>query len=216
MGVQVTHGDPPIGTFSLKSIGPEPAGATPIEEEDLEGLIPDFVATREDLNQVEFDNISKALTWGIQQARVLGPDGILEYGFLMKLHRQMFSDVWKWAGTNRRRITNIGSLPEVTVSEAHTALEDMKYWHAYEVFENDERAARLHCRLVTIHPFPNGNGRCTRLMADLYLVTINEPMFTWGSRSIDVDGDARKRYVDALVRARNEDDYRDLLAFARS
>jgi Fic-DOC domain mobile mystery protein B len=134
----------------------------------------------------------------------------------MKLHRQMFGDVWKWAGTNRRRITNFGSLPEVIVSEAHTALEDMKYWHAHEVFESDERAARLHCRLVTIHPFPNGNGRCTRLMADLYLVTIDEPMFTWGSRSIDVDGDARKRYIAALVRAQNEDDYRDLLAFARS
>ena len=216
MGVQVTDGKPPIGTFSLKSIGPEPTGATPIGEEDLEGLIPDFVATREDLNQVEFDNISKALTWGIQQARVLGPDGVLEYGFLMKLHRQMFSDVWKWAGTNRRRITNFGSLPEVIVSEAHTALEDMKYWHAHEVFESDERAARLHCRLVEIHPFPNGNGRCTRLMADLYLVTIDEPMFTWGLRSIDVDGDARKRYIAALVRAQNEDDYCDLLAFARS
>jgi Fic-DOC domain mobile mystery protein B len=216
MGGQVTDGDPSIGTFSLASIGPEPTGATPIAEEDLEGLIPDFVATRADLNQVEFDNISRALTWGIQQAKVTGPDGILEYGFLMKLHRRMFGDVWTWAGTNRRRITNIGSLPEVIVSEVHAALGDMRHWHANEVFESDERAARLHCRLVTIHPFPNGNGRCTRLIADLYLVATDKPMFTWGSRSIDVDGDARKRYLDALVRARNEDDYSDLLAFARS
>jgi Fic-DOC domain mobile mystery protein B len=216
MGIQVTDDESSIGRFSLKSIGTEPTGATPIEEEDLEGLIPDFVATRADLNRVEFDNISKALTWGIQQARVLGPDGILENDFLMKLHRQMFGDVWRWAGTNRRRITNIGSLPEVIVSEVHAALGDIMYWHANGVFESDERAARLHCRLVTIHPFPNGNGRCTRLIADLYLVTIGEPMFTWGSRSIDVDGDARKRYIDALVRARNEDDYRDLLVFARS
>ena len=216
MGGQVTDDELSIGTFSLKSIGPEPTGATPIEEEDLEGLIPDFVATRADLNRVEFDNISKALTWGIQQARVLGSDGLLEYGFLMKLHRQMFGDVWRWAGTNRRRITNIGSLPEVIVSEAQAALEDMKYWHANGVLESDERAARLHCRLVTIRPFPNGNGRCTRLIADMYLVSIDEPMFTWGSRSIDVDGDARKRYIDALVKASNEDDYDDLLAFARS
>jgi fido (protein-threonine AMPylation protein) len=111
MGVQVTDDELSIGTFSLKSIGPEPTGATPIEEEDLEGLIPDFVATRADLNRVEFDNISKALTWGIQQARALGSDGLLEYGFLMKLQRQMFGDVWRWAGSNRRRITNIGSLP---------------------------------------------------------------------------------------------------------
>jgi Fic-DOC domain mobile mystery protein B len=212
----VTNGEPPIGTFSLRTIGPEPTGATPLEEEDLEGLIPDFVSTRADLNRVEFDNISKALPWGIQQARVLGPDGLLDYGFLMKLHRQMFGDVWRWAGTIRPRITSIGSLPEVIVSEVRAALEDMKYWHAHGVFESDERAARLHCRLVTFHPFPNGNGRCTRLIADMYLVAIDEPMFTWGSRSIDVDGDARKRYIDALVRARNEDDYGDLLAFARS
>jgi fido (protein-threonine AMPylation protein) len=107
----VTDDGPTIGTFWLKSIGPEPAGATPIEEEDLEGLIPDFVATRADLNRVEFDNISKALPWGIQQARVLGPFSLLEYGFLMKLHRQMFGDVWRWAGTKRLRIANIGSCP---------------------------------------------------------------------------------------------------------
>jgi Fic family protein len=92
----------------------------------------------------------------------------------------------------------------------------MKFWHAHGTFESDERAARLHCRLVATHPFPNGNGRCTRLIADLYLVAIDEPMFTWGSKSIDVDGDARKRYIDALVKARNEDDYGDLIGFARS
>ncbi|MDH2904193.1 MAG: hypothetical protein PXZ08_09640 [Actinomycetota bacterium] len=114
----MNDGKPSIETFSLKSIGPEPTGATPIEEEDLRGLIPDFVATRADLNRVEFDNISKALTWAIQQASVLGPDRLLENGFLMKLHRQMFGDVWRWAGTNRRRITNIGSLPEVIISES--------------------------------------------------------------------------------------------------
>jgi hypothetical protein len=45
----------------MRTIGPEPYGATPLEAEDLEGLIPDFVATRADLNQVEFENIIKAL-----------------------------------------------------------------------------------------------------------------------------------------------------------
>jgi len=31
----------------------------------------------------------------------------------------------------------------------------------------DEIAVRFHHRLVVIHPFPNGNGRHARLMADL-------------------------------------------------
>ncbi|MGC2484712.1 MAG: mobile mystery protein B [Acidimicrobiales bacterium] len=212
----MSDGEQSLEAFSIKSIGPEPNGATPIEEEDLNGLIPDFVATRADLNRVEYDNISKALPWGIQQARTLGPNGILEYGFLMRLHRQMFEDVWRWAGTKRLRVANIGSSPELIVSEACQALDDMKYWHANATFSHDERAARLHCQLVKIHPFPNGNGRCTRLFADLYLVAIEEPMFSWGSRSIDVDGDARKRYIDALVKARNEYDFADLTAFARS
>jgi Fic-DOC domain mobile mystery protein B len=214
--IHVTHSEPSIKKFSLRSIGPEPTDATPIEEEDLQGLIPNFVTTRADLNRVEFDNISTALPWGIRQARALGPDGLLEYGFLMKLHHQMFGDVWKWAGTTRRRISNIGSLPENIVSETRVALDDMKYWHANGIFGIHDRAIRFHCRLVSIHPFANGNGRCTRLMADLYLVANGESMFTWGSKSIDVDGDARKRYIVALVKARHTDDFDDLLAFARS
>ena len=113
-------------------------------------------------------------------------------------------------------MTNIGSSPEVIVAEISLALDDMKYWHTHETYDSDERAVRLHCRLVTIHPFPNGNGRCTRLMADLYLNSINQPVFTWGSRSIDEDNDARDRYIDALLKARNEGIYDDLLSFARS
>ena len=58
----------------MRNIGPEPSGATPIEDEDLEGLIPDFVATRADLNQVEFENITAALPWAHAQARSLGPE----------------------------------------------------------------------------------------------------------------------------------------------
>ena len=212
----MTHGEPSTTRFSLSSIGSEPTDATPIEEEDLQGLIPNFVTTRADLNRVEFDNISKALPWGIRQARALGTDGLLDDGFLMKLHYQMFGDVWKWAGTTRSRISNIGSLPESIVSETRAAFDDMKYWHANGTFGIDDRAIRLHCRLVSIHPFANGNGRCTRLMADLYLVANDEPMFTWGSKSIDVDGDARNRYVVALIKARLTDDFDDLLVFARS
>lgn len=208
--------DEGAATFSLESIGPEPTGATPLEEEDLEGLIPDFVTNRGDLNRVEFDNIAKALPWGLRQARTLGSEGILEYGFLMKLHREMFCDVWTWAGTQRRRLTTLGTMPEQITTEVRNAFDDMKFWHTNQTFSFDERAARLHNRLVGTHPFPNGNGRCTRLIADLYLVSTGAAMFTWGSQSLDVDGDVRKRYIAALLKARHEDDWTDLVAFARS
>jgi hypothetical protein len=78
-----TSPDAPLRRFNPRTIGPEPSGATPLEEEDLEGLIPDFVATRADLNQVEFENIAKALPWGHQQAQSLGTEGILDFGFML-------------------------------------------------------------------------------------------------------------------------------------
>ena len=98
-----TPNGPPPPTFNLRSIGPEPSGAIPLEQEDLDGLIPEFIATRADLNHVEFENIAKALPWARRQARVLGPERILEYPFMLALHRRMFGDVWTWAGRQRRR-----------------------------------------------------------------------------------------------------------------
>jgi hypothetical protein len=75
--------EPSLPRFNIRTIGPEPSGATSLEEEDLEGLIPDFVATRADLNQVEFENITKALPWAQRQALMLGPEGMLDYGFML-------------------------------------------------------------------------------------------------------------------------------------
>lgn len=210
------HDDQPRPAFSLRAIGPEPSGATPIAPEDLEGLIPDFASTRADLNLVEFENIAKALPWALRQARTRGPDGVLDYGFMMTLHRRMFSDVWAWAGKPRLRQTNVGVAPYLIPSQCQLRLDDAKFWHAENTFEPYDLAARIHCRLVSIHPFVNGNGRCTRLMADLYLTSTGAQPFTWGGTNLDVDGTGRAKYIAALVKAASTDDYGDLMQFARS
>lgn len=215
MTSSATPDEPPLPGFNMRTIGPEPSDATPIEEEDLDGLIPDFVATRADLNQVEFENIANALPWARRQARLLGSDGILDYGFMLALHRRMFGDVWTWAGTLRRRVTNIGVEPDMIVTQSRLLLDDARFWHANSVFAADERAARIHCRLVSIHPFRNGNGRCIRMMADLYLTSIGAEPFTWGSTNLDVDGSGRATYIAALIKAADTDEYVDLVEFAR-
>lgn len=207
--------EPPLPTFSVRTIGQEPSGATPLEPEDLEGLVPDFVATRADLNQVEFENITKTLPWAGRQARSLGTEGILDYGFLLALHRRMFGDVWAWAGTQRRRVTNIGVEPSSIATQSRLLLDDATFWHTHAVFGHDELAARIHCRLVSIHPFQNGNGRCTRMMADLYLTSIGAEPFTWGGASLDVDGSGRATYIAALIKAADTGEYADLIRFAR-
>ncbi len=205
----------PLPRFSARTIGPEPSGATPIEHEDLEGLIPDFVATRADLNLVEFHNIVKALPWAQRQARLRGPDGVLDYSFMLTLHRRMLGDVWTWAGTQRRRLTNIGVEPSSIAAQAQLLFDDAKYWHAQQVFRPDDIAARIHCRLVSVHPFRNGNGRCTRMMADLYLISIGAEPFNWGATSLDVDGSGRATYIAALLKALRTGEHVDMIRFAR-
>jgi len=202
-------------TFNVRSIGPEPSGATPLEQEDLECLIPDFVATRADLNQVEFENIAKAIPWARRQARTLGPAGLLSYGFMLQLHRQMFSDVWTWAGKQRRRATNIGVEFHLITTQSQLLLDDAQFWHAQSVFDPDTLAANIHSRLASIHPFPNGNGRGTRMMADLYLVSIGAEPFAWGSSDLGVDGSGRATYLAALIKAVDTGDHADLVRFAR-
>lgn len=204
-----------LGPFSVSAIGPEPAGATPLEDEDLAGLIPDFVATRADLNQVEYANIAKALPWATANANRRGPMAVLDQRFLFSLHQHMFGDVWRWAGTKRQRVTNIGVDPSQITPELADAFADARYWHENNIFKGDERAVRLHFRLVSIHPFPNGNGRCTRLMADLYLASIDTAPFTWGTAQLEVTSVTRDAYIAALVAA-PRDDCALLLAFARS
>ena len=206
----------PNGRFSIGTIGPEPSGATPLEDEDLQGLILDFVSTRAELDRVEFENISIALPWAIRRSRSLGPAGVLDYGFFVELHQRMFGEVWRWAGTIRRRLSNIGVDPSLIVNDSRNAIDDARFWHDNNVFAIDERAARIHARLVSVHPFPNGNGRCTRLFADLYLSAVGQPTFTWGRSRLDAQGASREAYLGALLKAIKEDEFFDLVAFARS
>lgn len=207
------------GHLFLGVIGLEPVGATPIEAEELEGLIPDFVATRADVNQVEYENIAKALPWAMRQVRMGGASRLFDEAFVFALHHHMFGDVWTWAGTQRRRETNLGVAPHQIPAALRQALDDARYWHDHQVHSVDQRAARIHHRLVVVHPFPNGNGRCTRLIADLYLQSVGAPPFSWATGRLDGGADAqrdvRRAYVAALEAA-PADACDALVTFARS
>jgi len=213
-GRMTNLGGPSLQPFNVSTIGPEPAGATPVDDEDLAGLIPTYVATRADLNQVEYENIARAIPWAEREIARRHSDDILNTGFLFKLHKRIFGDVWKWAGTQRRKETTIGIDPSQIPDQLGSAFADARYWHENSVFSDDERAIRIHYRLVVIHPFSNGNGRCTRLMADLYLNMIGVAPFTWGSAHREVDSAARDRYISAIKEA-PRDECASLVEFAR-
>lgn len=192
----------------------EPDDATPLVPAERDGLKLTWITTRADLNAAEQDNIDAGAAWAFRSRRA----NILTVAFSIALHRQMFGQVWDWAGHYRTTERNIGIAPYRIGTETAQLFDDAAFWVANETYEPDELAVRLHHRLVFVHPFPNGNGRHARMMADLLIRRIGAPPFSWGSNRDDGVihdiGELRKRYVSAL-RAADGNDYEPLIAFAR-
>ena len=190
-----------------------PSGATPLDADELAALIPGHITTQSNLNEWEQLNILQGETWAYGQRRQR--KDILNEAFLRQLHRRMFGETWRWAGEFRKSDKNIGvDWLDIGV-ELRKLFADANYQSEHASFPADEIAARFHHRLVAIHPFPNGNGRHARLMADLLVERLGRPRFTWGSRSLIDVSDVRLRYIAAL-RAADARDYALLLAFVRS
>lgn len=187
-----------------------PIGATPLDYEELMDLIPGHITTQEQLNAWEEQNILKALPWAFKQKKILSSF------FIKKLHEKMFDQTWKWAGKFRTSDKNIGihwSQISVKIKEL---CDDVRYQIDHASFPEEEIAIRFHHRLVWIHPFPNGNGRLSRLMADLLITKQGGQRFNWGMhQDLYKATSTRKKYIEALQLA-DRGDYSQLLAFARS
>ncbi len=95
------------------------------------------------------------------------------------------------------------------------AIDDARYSVEHATYPPDEIAMRFSHRLVFIHPFPNGNGRFSRLVGDLFAEQLGEAPFTWGQTSLVDAGETRAKYVAAL-QAADRHDIEPLLLFARS
>jgi Fic-DOC domain mobile mystery protein B len=188
-------------------------GQTPIDDDESEGLIPP-VRTRDLLNEVEEANISHAIEW---TRRIHPPlDEILSRDFLCRVHEKMFGDVWKWAGTFRLSNKNLGVDKTEIATALRNVFDDCRYWIDNTMYEPDEIAIRFKHRVVSIHPFPNGNGRHSRLMADILISKyFKKPYFSWGSGDLTDEGASRRQYLHA-IREADKGKFEELLVFARS
>jgi Fic-DOC domain mobile mystery protein B len=183
---------------------------TPLTPEEREGLIPSYITLRSELNAAEQANILEAGEWAFARQR-----DVLNERFLTNLHKRMFGRVWRWAGQFRTTDRNIGIDPYRILTDLRQLFDDCRYWIEHGTHPGDEIAARFHHRLVLIHPFPNGNGRHARLVADLLLVKMGRPRFSWGRVNLVDATETRQRYVAAL-RAADHHDIGPLLEFVRS
>jgi Fic-DOC domain mobile mystery protein B len=189
------------------------ASQTPLDEDEKEGLLITTITTHGELDEFEQLGVEKAIEWTMK--RKVGLQQILTEDFVRELHKRMFGDIWKWAGQFRTSNKNLGVDKNQIRTEVKKLLDDCQYWIDHKVFAGDEIAVRFSHRIVTIHPFSNGNGRHSRLIADILVSHgFGRTHFSWGSINLTAHGAARSAYLKALREA-GENDYQSLIVFAR-
>jgi Fic-DOC domain mobile mystery protein B len=189
---------------------PASDGQTLLDEDEIEGLLIPTITTRQELDEFEQRNVEQAVQWVLK--RSFKQESILAEEFIKSVHRRMYGEVWNWAGQFRKTNKNIGIDWWQIPIELKSLLDDAKFWIANETYTPDEIAIRLKHRLVSIHCFPNGNGRHSRLIGDIIIEKIfKRPLFTWGESL----NNAREKYLSAIKLA-DTGDLSSLLIFARS
>ena len=188
-------------------------GQTPLDPEQINGLKIKTISTQQHLNEFEQTNINEALKWLNSKRKI---KAVLSEEFMIQLHKRMLGMVWNWAGQFRKTETNIGIDWTRISMELRLLIDDAKFWVEHQTFLPEEIAIRFKHRLVSIHCFPNGNGRHSRIMADLIALHVfGLDKFSWGNSSLVDSSEQRKMYLMALQLADNGDFFQ-LIKFARS
>ncbi len=189
-------------------------GQTPLDEDEREGLCDKTIESQSELDEREQGNIINAREWVIDISPNL--DEILSEDFMKRVHKKMFGDVWKWAGKYRSTNKNLGADKFEISIELRKVFDDCRFWIVNKSFSAEEIAVRFKHRVVVVHPFPNGNGRHSRLMGDIMISKyFKHSAFSWSSKGLIAAGEARKQYLSALRKA-DSGSYDDLVKFARS
>lgn len=189
-------------------------GQTPLDEDEKEGLKIKTITTQGELDEFEQLNIEKAVEWTINSN--FGLEKVFSERFIKDLHKKMYGDVWKWAGEFRRSEKNIGIAWTQIGIELKNLLDDAKYWIENNTFSQEEIAIRFKHRIVSIHCFPNGNGRHSRMIADIIMESIfRKEIFSWHQSNMVKADETRKVYINALREADNGN-IEPLIEFAKS
>ncbi|HEY1040053.1 MAG TPA: mobile mystery protein B [Bacteroidia bacterium] len=175
-------------------------GQTPLDEEESQGLLIKTISTRKELDEFEQQNIEKAIEWTL--SRKFKPAKIASEDFIKELHYKMYGEVWKWAGEFRHSNKNIGCNWQQVGTLLKQLNDDLIFWIANKTYPDEEIAIRYKHRIVSIHCFPNGNGRHSRLIADIIITHVfSTPVFSWGAKDLNKNNEVRNNYITALKKA---------------
>jgi Fic-DOC domain mobile mystery protein B len=191
-----------------------PKGATPLDPDELNGLIPQFISIQSELNVVEQENILNGKNWALKYKKDL-----LDETFARTLHKKMYQNVWKWAGQYRKSQKTIGIEAHQIPIQIALLMKDAKTWIELKSYPWPELLARFHHRLVFIHPFVNGNGRHARLHTELLANRFDQRVPSWGAHSfkgeLERECEIRKQYIECLQMA-DQKKFNGLISFIYS
>lgn len=189
-----------------------PYGATPYTD-DISGLkikIPiGKQLTRKDVFDAEAENIRKAIMFYLTDI----PDknvAPFDLSWMLQLHEEMFGDVWAWAGTPRKTELTLGVEANKIFHSLKYLCDDIEYWQEHNSFDILTIAVLIHYHAVRIHPFANGNGRWSRMLANIYLMQRGEQPVKWNENSLAQDNRHRKDYIDAIKKC-DQGDFESLI-----
>jgi Fic-DOC domain mobile mystery protein B len=171
-------------------------GETPI---DISGLKVKGIGNRSTLNQYEAENIRKAVVKYLasKPSPRVAP---FTSRWAVRLHKEMFGDVWRWAGKFRQLNLNIGCDWHQVPLQVQSLVDDLAFWEKHEP-STLVQAVRLHHRAVQIHPFLNGNGRWARLLSNIWLIQHDHPITEWPEETIGDKSVIRDEYIATIKSA---------------
>lgn len=174
--------------------------------DDISGLLLDTTKqyTLQEIYIYEAKNITKATLkyLSAKPSKKLAP---FTYEWFLALHKDMFGDIWDWAGKLRQVELSIGVKVYLVAMELKKLVDDLEFWNDNRTFSVVETAARLHHRAVQIHPFKNGNGRWSRMLANIYLKQNGLNPTAWNEDLLATENSHRNDYIQALKMADNKD-----------
>ena len=190
--------------------------ATDVTVHDRSGLLlaQSPPPTEAEINQAELVGIADAAEW-IKRTRL----DVREIKLWQRLHKEMFGDVWEWAGQWRQHEPNIGRVPYEIQPKLRELQDDLAFWLSENCdMQPIEILARFHYRLVYVHPFSNGNGRWGRLLTDaLAIRELGLDALTWAANADDLrnpESPERQRYI-AAIKAGDKGDFDPLMGYIR-
>lgn len=182
-------------------------GQTPLEESMRLDLKIKLIQNMTELYALESENNAEGIAWTQSTKK-----DHLDYMVWLELHKKMLGNIWKFAGLIRKtELANPDFLMPYDVRSALLQLEkDLKYWLDNKTYPAKEMMAIFHERLLTIHPFKDGNGRWSRVLTEFICARQEIEVPNWG-RTMEDDEHRRNTYIEAIKKARHDFQHDDLI-----